>query len=196
MVFPRGRIEGSYVVDPERHGDERGYCARADYILGAEPGPGGCVLGYNDQPVQQHYARIRQMGDGQLHTFYIPYPLPHLETPLSVARAHLFNDPTSAPQGGPVCEVVTLATRDLQIEETLDGIGGFLSYGSVDHASVVPRVNLRPMGRSEGAVLPRDIGTDEVIGYDDVEMPARGLADQLYRKPCERFATEDELAVA
>lgn len=169
---------------------------RTDYILGAEPGPGVFVLGFNDHPTQQHYAQVLKMGDGPLYTFYIPYHLPHLETPLSVARAELFQDPTIAPTEGPVCEVVTVAKRDLQAGETLDGIGGFMSYGTIDNEAVVRRENLLPMGLSEGAVLTRDIEKDEAIGYDDVDMPSPGLADQLYQEQVTHFTTEEDLAVA
>lgn len=169
---------------------------RTDYILGAEPGPGVFVLGFNDNPTQQHYAKVLKMGDGPLYTFYIPYHLPHLETPLSIARAALFQDPTIAPSGGPVCEVVTVAKRDLQAGETLDGIGGFLSYGSIDNEDVVRRENLLPMGLSEGGVLTRDVEKDQAIRYSDVEMPSPGLADQLYQEQVSHFSTEEELAVA
>jgi len=58
-----------------------------DYILGAEPGPGVFVLGYNENPILQQYASYLKMGEGPLYTFYVPYHLPHLETPLTVARA-------------------------------------------------------------------------------------------------------------
>jgi len=167
---------------------------RTDFILGAEPGPGVFVIGYNDHPTQQHYARVLKMGDGPLYTFYIPYHLPHLETPLSVARAELFQDPTITPQGAPVCEVVTLAKRDLRAGETLDGIGGFCTYGAIDNEAVVRRENLLPMGLSEGAVLTRDMPKDEAISYDDVEMPDERLSDRLYWEQGNHFAVQTEAA--
>lgn len=166
---------------------------RTDFILGAEPGPGVFVIGYNDHPTQQHYARVLKMGDGPLYTFYIPYHLPHLETPLSVARAELFQDPTITPQGAPVCEVVTLAKRDLRAGETLDGIGGFLTYGSIDNVDVVHRQSLLPMGLSEGGVLTRDLPKDEAISYDDVAMPAPRLSDRLYAEQVEHFFPDSVL---
>ena len=165
---------------------EHGGCT--DFILGAEPGPGVFVLGYNDHPTQQHYARVLKMGDGPIYTFYIPYHLPHLETPLSAARAVLFNDPTATPLGAPVCEVITLAKRDLKAGETLDGIGGFLSYGSIDNADVCRRANLLPMGLSDGATLTRDVPKDAAIGFDDVQMPPERLSDRLWHEQRERFA--------
>jgi predicted homoserine dehydrogenase-like protein len=168
---------------------------RTDFILGAEPGPGVFVIGYNDHPAQRHYAKVLKMGDGPLYAFYIPYHLPHLETPLSVARAELFQDPTITPMGAPVCEVVTLAKRDLTAGETLDGIGGFCTYGSIDNEAVVRRERLLPMGLSDGAVLTRDIAKDEAISYDDVEMPAPRLSDRLYEEQVQHFAQAEDAAV-
>jgi predicted homoserine dehydrogenase-like protein len=165
---------------------------RTDFILGAEPGPGVFVIGYNNHPTQRHYANVLKMGEGPLYTFYIPYHLPHLETPLSVARAELFDDPTIAPRGAPVCEVATLAKRDLRAGETLDGIGGFLSYGAIDNVDVIRRDNVLPMGLSQGATLKRDIPQDEAIGYDDVELPAPGLANRLYEEQVEHFFPETQ----
>ena len=103
-----------------------------DFILGAEPGPGVFIIGYNDQPVLKQYANYLKMGDGPFYTFYIPYHLPHLESPLTVARAVLFQDAAITPRGAPVADVLTAAKTDLKSGEIIDGIGGFHSYGLID----------------------------------------------------------------
>src|SRR6266851_4915793 len=96
-----------------------------DYILGAEPHTGAFVLGYSDHPTKREYMRYFKMGDGPLYAFYTPYHLPHLQVVPTVARAVLFGDPKVAPKGEPVCDVLTVAKRDLRAGEVLDGIGGF-----------------------------------------------------------------------
>lgn len=161
---------------------------RTDYVLGAEPGPGVFVIGYNDHPTQQHYARVLKMGDGPLYAFYVPQHLPHLETPLSVARAALFHDATAAPLGAPVCETVAVAKRDLKAGETLDGIGNFLTYGAIDNADVCRRNHLLPMGLSEGATLVRPVAKDHAITFDDVVMPAERISDRLWHEQHDRFS--------
>jgi predicted homoserine dehydrogenase-like protein len=85
-----------------------------DYVLGAEPGPGVFVIGYNDHPIKQQYATISKWGTGRSTCFTCPYHLPHLEAPITVARAVLFGDAAVAPIGAPVCEVLTMAKRDLK----------------------------------------------------------------------------------
>lgn len=150
-----------------------------DYVLGAEPGPGVFVLGYNDHPIKRQYAHYFKMGDGPLYVFYVPYHLPHLEVPLTVARAVLFQDACCAPIGGPVCDVVTRAKTDLKAGQSLDGIGGFTCYGSIDNSEVCQSGDLLPMGLSEGCELVRDVPKDHSITYADVKLPPDRLADRL-----------------
>jgi len=150
-----------------------------DYILGAEPGPGVFVLGYNDHPDRQSYMKYFKMGDGPLYTFYVPYHLPHLEVPLTVARAVLFQDATVAPIAGPVCDVITVAKRDLEAGEMLDGIGGFTCYGMLENSKICQAENLLPMGLSEGCRLAVNILKDHEITYADVELPLGRICDTL-----------------
>ena len=159
-----------------------------DYVVGAEPAAGVFVLGYNDHPLQQEYLKYYKMGDGPLYVFYTPYHLCHLEVPLTVARAVLFGDAAVTPQGGPVCEVITAAKRDLKAGEVLDGLGGFTCYGLLENAEVCYAENLLPMGISPGCRLKRDIRKDQVITYDDVELPEGRLCDKLRAEQAARFA--------
>ncbi|MFV9503995.1 MAG: NAD(P)H-dependent oxidoreductase [Oscillochloridaceae bacterium umkhey_bin13] len=161
-----------------------------DYVLGAEPGPGVFVLGYNDEPIKQQYMHYFKMGEGPLYCFYTPYHLPHLEVPITAARAVLFRDAAVAPIGGPVCEVLTMAKRDLKAGETLDGIGGFTCYGTLDNIEVSRAGRLLPMGLAEGCVLLRDLPRDHAISYDDVRLPEGRLADQLRAEQERLFAPE------
>jgi predicted homoserine dehydrogenase-like protein len=150
-----------------------------DYILGAEPGPGVFVLGYNTDPVRQDYMKYFKMGDGPLYVFYVPYHLPHLEVPLTAARAVLFRDAAVAPLDGPVCDVITVAKRDLKAGEVLDGIGGFTCYGMIENSEICQSENLLPMGLSEVCTLKRDIPRDQVITNEDVTMPVDRLCVRL-----------------
>lgn len=150
-----------------------------DYVLGAEPGPGVFVLGYNDDPKKKPYLSYLKMGDGPLYVFYIPYHLCHLEAPLTVARAVLFQDAAIAPIGKPMCEVLTVAKRDLRKGETLDGIGGFTCYGVLENFEIGQAEDLLPMGLAEGCHLKRDIAKDQAITYADVEVPQGRLCDKL-----------------
>lgn len=158
-----------------------------DYILGAEPGPGVFVLGYNDHPERQSYMKYFKMGDGPLYAFYVPYHLPHLEVPLTAARAVLFKDAAVAPIAGAVCEVITVAKRDLKSGEVLDGIGGYTCYGVIENADLCQAQNLLPMGLSEGCRLTSGIEKDQAITCGDVKMPENRLCNKLRNEQNQYF---------
>jgi predicted homoserine dehydrogenase-like protein len=159
-----------------------------DFVLGAEPGSGAFVVGYGNDARKAPQLRYFKLGDGPLYVFYRPFHLPHLEAPLTVARAALFGDAAVTPLAGPVCEVVTVAKRDLRAGETLDGIGGFDCYGAIENAELNSRDGLLPMGLSEGCRLVRDVRMDETIAYADVELPRGRLADALRAEQDAAFA--------
>lgn len=159
-----------------------------DYALGAEPHTGAFVLVYEDDRRKRKELAYYKMGDGPLYAFYTPYHLPHIQIAATIASAALDGDATVAPLGGPVCEVATLAKRDLIAGEILDGIGGFTAYGVIENAPDFASRNLLPMGVAEGCRLHRSIARDQPITYDDVERPAGRLCDQLRLEQAARFA--------
>ena len=158
-----------------------------EFVLGAEPGSGAFVIGYNDDPILSPYMSYFKMGDGPLYLFYRPFHLTHLEAPLSVARAVLFDDATIAPAGAPTCEVVTVAKRDLEPGDELDGIGGFTVYGMIDNIEVAQSERALAMGLTAGARVTRPVAADTMLTIDDVELPPDRLVDQLRREQSEHF---------
>jgi len=156
-----------------------------DYVVGAHPAPGVFViatLGRTPNPYQEHYFNYYKLGEGPFYVFYRPYHLCHLEIPWSIARAAEFGDATCAPEAGLYVEVVAAAKCDLKAGETIDGIGYYMTYGLCENADVVRAVNLLPLGLAEGCVLTKDVAKDEVITYDDVEVPKDRLIDELRKE--------------
>lgn len=159
-----------------------------DYVVKAQPGPGVYVFGTHDDPKQQHYLKLYKLGEGPLYSFYTPYHLCHFEVPTSVARAVLLNDPVMQPAGGPTVEVITRAKTDLKAGTVIDDLGGYHSYGECETAAITATENLLPIGVAEGCVLKRDVPQDHCITYDDVELPAGRLIDQLRADQAAHFA--------
>jgi predicted homoserine dehydrogenase-like protein len=159
-----------------------------DYLLGAEPHTGAWVIAHTENPLKRQYMSYFKMGDGPMYVFYTPYHLPHVQIVDTVARAGLFADATVTPIGAPVCDVLTVAKRDLKAGDVLDGIGGFDCYGTIDNAGVVRSERLLPMGLSEGCTLTRDIPKDNPIRVDDVKLPTGRLCDRLRDEQESRFA--------
>jgi len=158
-----------------------------DYVVQAEPGPGVYVIARIEHPVQQEYLKYYKMGDGPYYVFYRPYHLCHFEAHHSIARAALFNDATMAPMGRPQVEVITTAKRDLDAGDQLDGFGGFLSYGLTENADVATRERLLPMGVAEGCRLKHAVPKDQVLTYDDVEVPGGRLIERLRAEQSAHF---------
>jgi predicted homoserine dehydrogenase-like protein len=165
-----------------------------DYVVGAKPGPGVYVFGTHDDPKQKHYLNLYKLGEGPLYSFYTPYHLCHFEVPLSVARVVLFNDVVMSPLGAPKVEVVTTAKIDLKAGETLDGIGFYMTYGQCETAEITQTQRLLPMGLAEGCRLKRDVAKDQVLTYDDVELPPSRLCDKLRAEQDAHFATAKPVA--
>lgn len=158
-----------------------------DYVVGAMPGPGVYVLGTHDHPQQRHYLNLYKLGAGPLYCFYTPYHLCHFEVPNTVARAVLFHDAALAPLGAPLVEVVATAKKDLRAGETIDGLGGYMTYGLAENSPAARAEDLLPIGLAEGCRLKRDAPKDSVLTFADVELPPGRLCDRLWREQVERF---------
>ena len=100
-----------------------------EYVNGIAPGVFVTVTTENEEIAYQ--MGYHSMGPGPLWTLYRPYHLCNLETPLTVAKIVIDHEPTIIPLGGPVSECITVAKRDLKAGETIDGIGGYTTYGSI-----------------------------------------------------------------
>ena len=153
-----------------------------DYALGASPHTGAFVVVHEASPLKKVQLAYYKLGDGPFYAFYTPFHLPHIQIASTIGRAVIHRDPTVAPIAGPVCEVVTVAKRDLKAGELLDGIGGFCSYGLIDNASAARSLAALPIGLSEGCVLRRDLSKDAVVTFNDVDMPPAGVVQSLWRE--------------
>jgi len=159
-----------------------------DYAVGAAPHTGGFVIVHEDSPLKKVQLAYYKLGDGPFYVFYTPFHLPHIQIASTIGRAVILRDPTVAPLAGPVCEVVTVAKRDLKAGERLDGVGGFCAYGLIDNTPTVRASRALQIGLSEGCILRRDVSKDTVLTFDDVEEPARdSLIEELLQEQHARW---------
>ena len=165
-----------------------------DYALGAAPHTGAFAIIHETSPLKKAQLGYYKLGDGPFYVFYTPFHLPHLQIASTIGRAVIHRDATVAPIGGPVCEVVSVAKRDLKAGERLDGIGGFCTYGLIDNAPAARGMNALPIGLSEGCILRRDIAKDSVIRFDDVDSVSWGVAGTLWREQNARWPSEKPTA--
>jgi predicted homoserine dehydrogenase-like protein len=158
-----------------------------DYVVGANPPPGVFVFATTDDPRERNYLNLYKRGEGPLYSFYTAYHLCHFEVPTSVARVVLFGDTVLAPLGAPLVDVVATAKIDLTAGQVLDGIGNYMTYGQCDNAEPALDGRLLPMGLALGCRLVRDVPRDQVLTYDDVEVPDGRLADRLRDEQTRHF---------
>ena len=158
-----------------------------DFALGAAPHTGAFVIIHETSPLKKAQLAYYKLGDGPFYVFYTPFHLPHLQIASTIGRAVVNRDATVTPLGGPVCEVVSVAKRDLKAGERLDGIGGFCTYGLIDNAEAARGMKALPIGLSEGCVLKRNLPKDAVISFDDVDAVPQGIAGTLWQEQNARW---------
>lgn len=153
-----------------------------DYVTG--PAMSGGVWVIVRVPDERLVADLRYLkaGSGPHFCFFRPYHLWFLEAGLSVARAHLFGEPTLYPRSEPTSEVLTIAKRDVATGEALDGIGGYTYYGLIDTADNARMRDVLPVGLAEGSRIKQDVKQGEVITYNDVILDESSLLVRLRRQ--------------
>ena len=83
-----------------------------------------------------------------------------------------------------------VAKRDLKAGEVLDEYGMYMTYGEAANVEEMSAGRYLPEGLVEGCRLVRDIAKDEVLTYDDVELPQGRLADALRAEQYRHFRGE------
>jgi predicted homoserine dehydrogenase-like protein len=163
-----------------------------DYTVGPPLIKAFCLAEHPD-PKQRHYLSLYKMGEGPLYPFWTPYHLVHFEMPNAIARVVLFGDELAPPLGGPVVEVCAVTKRDLKAGEVLDEYGMYMTYGEAVNAGEMSAGRYLPEGLVEGCKLKRSVPKDQVLTYDDVELPKGRLADQLRAEQYRHFRSESWL---
>jgi predicted homoserine dehydrogenase-like protein len=148
-----------------------------DYAIGVAPGV--FVVIETDEPVIAKDLKYLKLGDGPQWVLFRPYHLANLETPLSIARAVVYGEPTIAPRLQATAETVAVAKRDLMTGDILDAIGGHTSYGLIERADIVSREGLLPLGIAEGARVVVPVRRGEPIPRSAVEFDESGFLHRM-----------------
>ncbi|MER2106609.1 MAG: SAF domain-containing protein [Solibacillus sp.] len=169
MHGPSGKVEElASIFTLKENGGILSGTGIVDYVNGVAPGVFAVVA--SDKKEVNHEMQYLKMGDGPYYTLFRPYHLTSLETPLSVARAYLQNEPTIAPWQGMQAETVAVAKKDLQPGDHLDGIGGFTVLGRLLTSTDAKTANGLPIGLVDpNVVVTKHIKKGDIITYDDIE---------------------------
>jgi len=159
-----------------------------DYALGAAPYTGAFVIVHEDSPLKKVQLAYYKLGDGPFYVFYTPFHLPHIQIASTIGRAVIYRDPTVAPIAGPVCEVLTIAKRDLRAGERLDGVGGFCAYGLIENSTTARAAAALPIALSEGCVMRHAVSKDQVLTFADVVSPTGRITEDLWKEQAARWS--------
>ena len=165
MLNEEGVVEAISVIDEDEQAVERGLRGGLYCVVDGATSFAMESLG--------SYGEIIGMIIGQRSGYGMIYRPQHWvghEMPISAARIAL-DGQTSGHPIGHYAEVVTAAKKPLAAGTVLDGEGGYCAYGLLEKAVLARSGNLLPIGLSQRAVLTRDIPEDDLITYDDVELP-------------------------
>ena len=150
---------------------------RVDYVRGVAPGV-FLVVRSGEGAVRETMEYLG-MGAGPNHVLYRPYHLTSLETPISVARAAVYGEPTIVSRRTPSAEVVAVAKRDLAPGEKLGGIGSADYYGGVYPVSEAEE--MLPLGLAAGARVTRPVQRGSVVPRAGVETAEGSFVVELRR---------------
>jgi len=164
-----------------------------DYALGAAPHTGAFAIIHEENALKKTQLAYYKLGNGPFYVFYTPFHLPHLQIGSTIGRAVIHQDATVAPIGGPVCEVVAVAKRNLKAGECLDGVGGFCTYGLIENRSSARDMQALPIGLSEGCILRKDVDKDQVLSIEDIHPVNETLVWKLWREQNERWPLATEV---
>ncbi len=150
--------------------------------------PGVFVSVECDEPVIQREMPYLSMGDGPNYILYRPYHLTNIETPLTIAKAVLYNEATIAPEKGYVAHTVAVAKKDMEAGEPVQGIGSDTAYGTLVEADRAYDENLLPIGLLVGeAKLRRPVKKGQMISLEDVALDEESLLVKLFMAEHGRF---------
>ena len=159
-----------------------------EYVNGIAPGVFVTVSTPHEEIAYQ--MGYHSMGPGPLWTLYRPYHLCNLETPLTVAKLVIDKEPQCVPIDGLVAECITRAKIDLKAGQTIDGMGGYTTHGSICEAAVSDENKYVPYGLvTDKAVMKRDVKKGQLITLDDIQLDTstyvyklRQEQDKIYGK--------------
>ena len=115
---------------------------------------------------------------GRYCALYKRWHLIGLELGMSVATVGIRHETTGTPSAF-IGDVSCAAKATLKAGSYLDGEGGSTVYGALRPASISTAHDYLPLGLCNGARLKRDIGVDELIKWEDVEIDSSALAFRL-----------------
>jgi len=152
-----------------------------DFVQGSTMAGGVFVTVRVDDERIHEDSQYLELGKEKYLTFLRPYHLWSLEAPISITRAHLYQQATLVSLDRPGADSMTETKRDLHIGEHLDDIGGFTFHGIIERTDIKCELDALPVGLTPNAKINRSIKTGEITTWDDVLLDEDQIVVKLRR---------------
>jgi len=153
------------VLIPKEDGGVLSRRGCVDYSTG-KVAPGVFVVVTSPDPRIRVDLKFLSMGDGPYYTFYRPFHLCNVETPVSVAEAVVYGESTIVSRRM-VSEVATIAKRDLKAGERVGEIGSPDILGRTYVYEEARAQRAIPLGIAPGGTVVQDIARGEMVTEDN-----------------------------
>jgi len=110
--------------------------------------------------------KFLSMGDGPYYTLYRPYHLANIETPISIAEAVIYGEPTIVSKQM-TAEIVAIAKRDLEPGHVVDDVGGYDFFNRIYRYEDAKAAKGIPMGLATGGRVLKPIARGELFTEDN-----------------------------
>lgn len=183
MTGPAATLENiSQIFALRQDGGTAAFPGVVDYVQGPAMAGGVFITARVNDPRIRADLQYLKGWHGPYFTFFRPYHLGPVEAPLSIARAHLYLQPTLVPLDQPVAEVLAIAKRDLQPGDQLDDFGGYTTYGLIERANIARQLNALPIGLTPGATMVRFVPAGDILTWADVNLDESSILVKLRRQ--------------
>jgi len=144
-------------------------CAISDYVLSSNLPPGVFVVA--EHPFERpEVLRYLKLGDGPFYTLVKPYHLCHLEMMKTIRAVAKGAGPLLNNSSVPTVNVAAVAKCDLPEGTPIpQGVGGFTVRGEA--VSFAEEPSAVPIGLLDRARVIRHVEKEQVLSWDDVEIP-------------------------
>jgi len=187
MHGPKAEIDDlNKVFIPEQDGGILKKSGCVDYTTG-RVAPGVYAVVKSDDPRIISDMKFVSMGPGPYFTFFRPYHLCNIETPLAAAEAVIYHE-TTVTARTMHSEVVSMAKRNLRQGETIGGIGSADIFNRIYTYEEAREKKAIPMGIAPGGKVLRDISKGQMLTEENFAPDSSSFIYKLRAMQNEMFA--------
>jgi predicted homoserine dehydrogenase-like protein len=187
MHGPKAEIDDlNKVFIPEKDGGILKKSGCVDYTTG-RVAPGVYAVVKSDDPRIISDMKFVSMGPGPYFTFFRPYHLCNIETPLAAAEAVIYHE-TTVTARTMHSEVVSMAKRNLRQGETIGGIGSADIFNRIYIYEEAREKKAIPMGIAPGGKVLRDISKGQMLTEENFAPDSSSFIYKLRAMQNEMFA--------